>query len=317
VYYLEATELKRARWLSKSFYHIWKSTPETIAYLQYEADVLALQIGDYLEALNDVLRRYSRRHSLRYFYSERPDPIKLFDTLKVPRESTADPSPIANACVQILTPDTPNAVAYYVAAKRLGLEVEFEESLLTRVFGEPEGCTSAFRIKVATEPLLEADLFLVHGKEGRFEVRAEHTAYIFQVESSNVPVPIDPIAHALFLKPPLPCRPEDYTDSADPTYSRLQPGISLREASLSRDSLLIPSFSGRTVHWWLNRPLTTCEMLQAKGFSFEMARDLTERFARRYLKIDIDPITAALQIQSFLRAKGISVDGGDHDNNGI
>jgi len=197
------------------------------------------------------------------------------------------------------------------------LRWSLSESLLTRVFGEPEGCTSALRIKVATEPLLEADLFLVHGKEGRFEVRAEHTAYIFQVESSNVPVPIDPIAHALFLHPPLPCRPEHYTDSADPTYSRLQPGISLREAFLSRDSLLIPSFSGRTVHWWLNRPLTSCEMLQAKGFSFGMARDLTERFARRYLKIDIDPITAALQIQSFLRAKGISVDGGDHDNNGI
>ncbi len=110
MYYLEATELKRARWLSKSFYHIWKSTPETIAYLQYEADVLALQIGDYLEALNDVLRRYSRRHSLRYFYSERPDPIKLFDTLRVPKESN-DPVPIANACVQILMPDTPNAMS--------------------------------------------------------------------------------------------------------------------------------------------------------------------------------------------------------------
>ncbi len=229
MYYLEATELKRARWLSKSFYHIWKRTPETIAYLQYEADVLALQIGDYLEALNDVLRRYSRRHSLRYFYSERPDPIKLFGKLRVPKESN-DPVPIANACVQILMPDTPNAIAYYVAAKRLGLEVEFEaENLLARVFGEPEGCTSALRVKVATEPLLEADLFLVHGKEGRFEVRAEHTAYIFQVESSNVPVPIDPIAHALFLHPPLPCRPEHYTDSADPTYSRLQPGKPLSQ----------------------------------------------------------------------------------------
>ena len=316
MYYLEATDLKRARWLSKSLYHLWKSAPETIAYLQYETDHLALEVGDYLTALNYVLRRYSRRHTLRYWYTERPDPAKLYETLRVPKESN-DPVPIANACVQILTPDTPNAIAYYVAAKRLGLEVEFEESLLTRVFGEPEGCSSALRIKVATEPLLEADLFLVHGKEGRFEIRAEHTAYIFQVESSNVPVPIDPIAHALFLHPPLPCRPEQYTDSADPTYSRLQPGISLREAFLSRDSLLIPSFSGRTVHWWLNRPLTTCELLQAKGFSFEMARDLTERFARRYLKIDIDPITAALQIQSFLRAKGISVDGGDHDNNGI
>jgi len=316
VYYLEATDLKRARWLSKSLYHLWKSAPETIAYLQYETDHLALEVGDYLTALNYVLRRYSRRHTLRYWYTERPDPAKLYETLRVPKESN-DPVPIANACVQILTPDTPNAIAYYVAAKRLGLEVEFEESLLTRVFGEPEGCTSALRVKVATEPLLEADLFLIHGKEGRFEIRAEHTAYIFQVESSNVPVPIDPIAHALFLHPPLPCRPEHYTDSADPTYSRLQPGISLREAFLSRDSLLIPSFSGRAVHWWLNRPLTSCEMLQAKGFSFEMARDLTERFARRYLKIDINPITAALQIQSFLRAKGISVDGGDHDNNGI
>ena len=316
---MEATDLKRARWLSKSFYRIWKRTPEAIAYLQYEADYLALEVGDYLEALNEVLKRYSRRRrSLMYFYGERPDPAKLFDTLKIPRESTADPPPIANACVQILTPDTPNAVAYYVAARRLGLEVEYvADSLLARVFGEPEGCSSALRIKVATEPLLEADLFLVHGKEGRFEVRAEHTAYIFQVESSNVPVPIDPIAHALFLHPPLPCRPEHYTDSADPTYSRLQPGISLREASLSRDSLLIPSFSGRTVHWWLNRPLTSCEMLQVKGFSFEMARDLTERFARRYLKIDIDPITAALQIQSFLRAKGVLLDGEELDNNGI
>ena len=316
MYYLEATDLKRARWLSKSLYHLWKSAPETIAYLQYETDHLALEVGDYLTALNYVLRRYSRRHTLRYWYTERPDPAKLYETLRVPKESN-DPVPIANACVQILTPDTPNAIAYYVAAKRLGLEVEFEESLLTRVFGEPEGCSSALRIKVATEPLLEADLFLVHGKEGRFEIRAEHTAYIFQVESSNVPVPIDPIAHALFLHPPLPCRPEHYTDSADPTYSRLQPGISLREAFLSRDSLLIPSFSGRTVHWWLNRPLTSCELLQAKGFSFEMARDLTERFARRYLKIDIDPITAALQIQSFLRAKGVLLDGEELDNNGI
>jgi len=237
VYYLEATELKRARWLSKSLYHLWKSAPETIAYLQYETDHLALEVGDYLTALNYVLRRYSRRHTLRYWYTERPDPAKLYETLRVPKESN-DPVPIANACVQILTPDTPNAVAYYVAARRLGLEVEYAaDSLLTRIFGEPEGCTSALRIKVATEPLLEADLFLVHGKEGRFEVRAEHTAYIFLVESSNVPVPKDPIAHALFLKPPLPCRPEDYTDSYDILYSKLLPGINLRDRLISRDSM--------------------------------------------------------------------------------
>jgi len=58
-------------------------------------------------------------------------------------------------------------------------------------------------------------------------------------------------------------------------------------------------------------------VLQAKGFTFETAKYLTERFARRYLKIDIDPITAGLQIQSFLRAKGIPLDGGELDNNAI
>jgi hypothetical protein len=299
-------------------YHQWKSAPETIAYLQNEADHLALEIGDYLTALNEVLRRYSRRHTLRYWYTERPDPVRLYETLRIPRESN-DPVPIANACVQILTPDSPNAIAYYVASKRLGLEVEFgAESLLARVFGEPEGCSSALRIKVATEPLLEADLFLVHGYlAGRYEVRAEHTAYIFLVESSNVPVPKDPIAHALFLKPPLPCRPEDYTESYDILYSKLLPGINLRESLISRDSILIPSFSGRAIHWWLNRPLTACEMLQAKGFTFETAKYLTERFARRYLKIDIDPITAGLQIQSFLRAKGIQLDGEELGNNAV
>jgi len=317
VQYLEATDLKRARWLSKVLYHQWKSAPETIAYLQYETDHLALEVGDYLTALNEVLRRYSRRHTLRYWYTERPDPVKLYETLRVPKESN-DPVPIANACVQILTPDSPNAISYYVASRRLGLEVEFgAESLLARVFGEPEGCTSALKIKVATEPLLEAELFLVHGKVGRYEVRAEHVAYIFLVESSNVPVPIDPIAHALLLKPPLPCRPEDYTDSYDILYSKLLPGINLRDRLISRDSILIPSFSGRAIHWWLNRPLTACEVLQAKGFTFETAKYLTERFARRYLKIDIDPITAGLQIQSFLRAKGIPLDGGELDNNAI
>jgi len=317
VEYLEATELKRARWLSKSLYHLWKSAPETIAYLQLETDVLALEIGDYLTALNEVLRKYSRRHSLRYFYSERPDPTKLFDTLRPPRESAPEPSPVANACIQILTPNDPSSIAYYVASKRLGLEVEYETSLLNRVFGEPEGCSSALRIKVATEPLVEADLFLVHGKAGRFTIRAEHTAYIFQVESSNVPVPIDPIAHALFLHPPLPCRPADYTETEEPVFSKLLPGTSIREAFISRDSILIPSFSGRVVHWWLSRPLTTCELLQAKGFSYETAKDLTERFARRYLKIDIDPVTASLQILSFLRAKGVTLDGGDYGHYAI
>jgi len=314
VEYLEATTLKRARWLSKSLYHLWKSAPETIAYLQLETDVLALQVGDYLTALNEVFRKYSRRHSLRYFYSnERPDPVKLFDTLRPPRESAPEPSPVANACIQILTPNNPSSIAYYIASKRLGLEVEYQTSLLNRVFGEPEGCSSALKIKVATEPLLEADLFLVHGKAGRYVIRTEHTAYIFQVESSNVPVPIDPVAHALFLHPPLPCRPADYVETEEPAFSKLLPGTSIREAFISRDSILIPSFSGRVIHWWLSRPLTTCELLQAKGFSYETAKDLTERFARRYLKIDIDPVTASLQIQSFLRAKGVELDGGDHD----
>jgi len=119
------------------------------------------------------------------------------------------------------------------------------------------------------------------------------------------------------LKPPLPCRPEDYTDSYDILYSKLLPGINLRERLISRDSILIPSFSGRAIHWWLNRPLTACEVLQAKGFTFETAKYLTERFARRYLKIDIDPITAGLQVLSFLRAKGIPLDGGELDNNAI
>jgi len=139
VEYLEATTLKRARWLSKSLYHLWKSAPETIAYLQLETDVLALQVGDYLTALNEVFRKYSRRHSLRYFYSnERPDPVKLFDTLRPPRESAPEPSPVANACIQILTPNNPSSIAYYIASKRLGLEVEFEPACLTGSSANPK-----------------------------------------------------------------------------------------------------------------------------------------------------------------------------------
>lgn len=315
--YLEATELKRARWLSRSIFHVWKRSPPTVGYLQAEIDALALEIGDYLEAINIVFRRFARRHVIKEPYMNETDVRKLFDTLRPPSDTIVDfrkVPPVANACVEILTSDNPNSIAYYVASRMLGLEVDFEPfSLLTRLFGEPEGCTSAVRIRVATEPIPNADLVLMHGKGTGYPVRTEHTAYIFQLATSNIPVPIDPVPHALFLHPPFPCRPEELTDSQEPTYRRLLPGTSMREAFISRDSILIPSFSGRVIHWWLSRPLTYCEVLQAKGFPYEIAKQVSE-YNRKYLRVEIDPMTAKAQILTFLRMRGIPVSGAGDGN---
>jgi hypothetical protein len=304
VYYYRIEELKKARWLSKSLYHIWRRSPSTIAYLQFEADALALQIGDYLEALNIAFRRFAKRH---YIF----DPLftydfkKLFDTLRVPPEPKA-PGPVANVCINILTPDMSGAVAYYVAAKRLGLEVNYESySLLTRIYGPAEGCTGP-QINVATADVKNADLVLRHGRGG-YVVRSEHTAYIFNLLSSNIPVEVDYIAHGLFLHPPFPCCPEDNYQ----VNTNLLPGTSDRSILISRDSLLIPSYgSGKVLHWWLPRELTKCEKLQAMGFSYEEAKHLS-KYVRN---IDVDPMTAVAQILTFLRVKGISEDRGTVDN---
>lgn len=317
MYIFQDIELKKARWLSKSLFHVWKRSPSTIAYLQAEIDATALEIGDYLEAINTAFRRYARKHVIR-------DPLvcdfsvkKLFDTLRVPSDSVEEPAPVVNACVNILTPDSPNTIAYYVGAKMLGLEVNYPSySLLTRIFGEAEGCTSALRINVATEPAPGFDLILTRGKNGGYLVRTEHTAYIFQVASSNIPVPTDPVPHALFLHPPFPCSPEDLERNTSPEYNRLLPGVSYRDFLLSRDSILIPSFSGRAIHWWLPRPLTYCEVLQAKGFPYDIAKKVAE-YNRKYLKVEIDPMTALAQIQSFLRMRGINVTGGVYGNNAL
>ena len=303
--YYSQTELKKARWLSKSLYHIWKRSPSVVAFLQFEADALAIEIGDYLEALNIAFRRFARKHyEVDPLFT--PDVKKLFDSLPVPPEPSS-PGAVANVCINIITPDMPGAVAYYVAAKRLGLEVNYESySLLTRIYGTAEGCTGAI-INVATSEAKNADLVLRHGRGSGFPVRSERTAYVFSILNSNIPVETDYIAHALFLHPPFPCSPEEGKYDVD----NMLPGLSDRNIFVSRDSLLIPSYgSGKVMHWWLNRELTKCERLQAMGFSYEEARHIV-----KYVKnVDIDPMTAIAQILTFLRLKGIPVDRGTNDN---
>lgn len=322
-------EIKRARWLAKSFTRAWRRYPHVIGDLQAEVDSLALEVGDYYAALNEVWKRFSRVHRVKATYLEyTPDVVvKLYKSVRLPPDPRPS-GPVANACF-VVQADNATALSFAYAARRLGLEYDYVGEFvawLIRVAGEPPGCSTPNRFTVGTNPASRPDLLVVRSRPpvqaAPYRVRAEYMAYLFAYNFTNVPVLEDRVPHSLFLSMPMPCEGETFKGA----YVKLPPGVLKTywgryhyldvPKDVGRDSTLIPSFSMRDfiVHWWQPRELTVCERLQILGFSFSEAQEIAATRLRNIPAVDLATSMAAML--AYLRQRGLVKEGGeDGDNN--
>ena len=293
----------RLRALSASFYRTWRRYgSHVIAMLQSEVDHYALEIGDYVEAMNEAWQRWRRSHATKYFYVSPEERAKLYKTLprtdfsavwhKVFRK-VLDHELQKDYCIKEAY-DTPDSLAFYFAARKLGMAYEGAP-------GSPyrgQGCdvNGSNVLYVATFPASVPDgskllvISPVKSPDTPVPVFGHRTGVVQARVYSNVDV-IQDGPHSLAMNVPVPCSGEVVEDYANLT---LLPGMALprAESILARDSLLIPSYStkARTViHWWFERPLTLCETLQIQGFTREEAEELRYQL-RRPPKVNVHSV---------------------------